>query len=245
MNHPEVDTLLELARGDVPRDDRWRQHVAGCDRCAGRVDRLRRLAVAGRHIGPADEATGLVSPPPAVWDRIRTELAPGAPVVLASSSRGAVRPRKTAMVVLAAAVAGVVLGGVGGYVVRGGDEDAPTAVPSPAVRATPVAAGTLEPLGEGSVSGRMAMNRLGASRSLTITFSGDVTGPGYIEAWLLDPLSGEMLGLGIVPVRGGTVTVPLDADLSRFTTVDVSREPFDGDPAHSAESLARGVLRGA
>ena len=146
---------------------------------------------------------------------------------------------------LAAAVLGVVLGGVGGYVVRGGDGGAPTAQPSPAARATPVAAGTLEPLGEGSVSGRMAMSRLGASRSLTISLSGDVTGPGYIEAWLLDPLTGEMLGLGIVPVRGGTVTVPLDADLSRFTTVDVSREPVDGDPAHSAASLARGVLRGA
>ena len=37
-----------------------------------------------------------------------------------------------------------------------------------------------------------------------------------------------------------TFTVPPSLNLARYSQVDVSREPFDGDPAHSSVSLARG-----
>ncbi|MET0819859.1 MAG: anti-sigma factor [Aeromicrobium sp.] len=245
MTHPEADELLVLARDGRASDDRVARHVVGCDRCTDQLRTYGRLVSAAEHVGAAG-GDGLTAPPSQVWARIQAEVAPVAPVALTPALPRRARSRRSAAVVLAAAVAGVVMGGIGGYVARGGGGGTPVAGPSPTdATSAPVAAGTLDPWDGGTVSGRMAMSRTSSSRSLTITFTSDASGPGYIEAWLLDPLSGEMLGLGIVPVRGGTVTVPLDADLSRFTTVDVSREPFDGDPGHSAESLARGLLRGA
>jgi hypothetical protein len=245
MTHPEADELLALARDGRASDDRVARHVVGCDRCADEVRTYGRLVSAAEHVGPAG-GDGLTAPPSQVWARIQAEVAPVtpvAPVVLKPAVALKARSRRSAAVVLAAAVAGVVMGGVGGYVARGGGSDAPVAGPSPtSATSVPVATGTLDPWDGGTVSGRMAMSRTSSSRSLTITFTSDVSGPGYLEAWLLDPLTNEMIGLGIVPRSGGTVTVPLEADLSRFTAVDVSREPFDGDPAHSAESLARGAL---
>ena len=54
-----------------------------------------------------------------------------------------------------------------------------------------------------------------------------------------------MYSLGVLPVSGeGTYPVPpqLSGDLSGFTIVDVSLEPYDGQVAHSANSLVRGSL---
>jgi hypothetical protein len=36
--------------------------------------------------------------------------------------------------------------------------------------------------------------------------------------------------------------VPADLDLSKYKIVDVSVEPYDGNPAHSTDSLVRGSL---
>jgi hypothetical protein len=239
MTHPEMDELLDLVRDGAAADDGVRQHVDDCAQCADGMQWAVRLDAAAARIGGD---TQLVSPPPAVWGRIEAELAPAGPSLVPRTSV-ARRSRRRSVLVAAAALTGVVLGGVGGYVLadRGGSSsDRPLASAG-----TPVAAGTLDPVGQDVGSGRLVMSRLDGARSLTITFARTVTGPGYVEAWLLDPLTDEMLALGIVGPGGGTVTVPPDADLSRFTTVDISREPFDGDPAHSAESLSRGVLRGA
>jgi hypothetical protein len=36
--------------------------------------------------------------------------------------------------------------------------------------------------------------------------------------------------------------IPDGLDLAEFPVVDVSREPLDGDPAHSSDSISRGTL---
>ena len=51
-----------------------------------------------------------------------------------------------------------------------------------------------------------------------------------------------MVALGVIDGAKGTFTVPQALNLSKFDQVDVSREPFDGDPAHSTVSLARGPV---
>lgn len=241
MNHPELDDLLGLVRSE-PVDGDARQHVDRCAQCTADMERAVRLDAAAERIRREAEPAELVAPPSAVWDRIQAELAPAEPVTTARPG-SARRPRRLPVVAAAAAVVGIVLGGIGGYTLgdrapSSRDQDRPTAEAR-----TPVASGTLKPVGADVVSGALALTRLDDSQSLTIRFSQAVAGPGYVEAWLLDPLTNEMLALGVVGTDGGTVTVPLDADLARFTTVDISREPFDGDPAHSAESIARGVLR--
>ena len=243
MNHPEVDELLDLVRGDSSDDD-VRRHVDGCDRCTAGMEGIGRLDRAAAAIGRESAPSGLVAPAGSVWERIQGELAPSDPApsdpVLQARPEAA-RPRRRLMVTAAAVVAGIALGGVGGYVLADSRDGSSSDRP-PVVTQAPLATGTLLPVGEHVETGEMTMSGVDGSLSLTITISQPVAGPGYVEAWLLDPVTNEMLGLGVLGPTGGTVTVPADADLERFTTVDISREPFDGDPAHSADSVARGLL---
>lgn len=232
MNHPELDELLGLVRDDDV-EEQVRHHLDECTECAADLRSVTRLDVAADLIGPERAPGGLVAPPSSVWDRVQADLA--AESVAVAEPAASRRPRRPVLVAAAAAVAGVVIGGLGGYLLA----DDGTSSPDRA----PIAAGTLEPVGQDAVSGDVAMSQGDSTRLLTITFAESVPGPGYLEAWLFDPLTDEMLGLGVLGAGGGTVSVPPDVDLSRFTAVDISREPFDGDPAHSAESIARGVLR--
>ena len=85
----------------------------------------------------------------------------------------------------------------------------------------------------------------GADRRLEVDVSGlSSTGAqGFYEVWLLGS-DGELVSLGSfeVPASGATkVTVPLPADPGRYGSIDVSREPADGDPAHSKDSVLRGT----
>lgn len=72
-------------------------------------------------------------------------------------------------------------------------------------------------------------------------------GEDFLEAWLIDPVTGAMVSLGPVPTRepGAAVvelSVPRGLDVAVFTLVDVSAEPLDGDPTHSGDSRWRGRL---
>jgi hypothetical protein len=62
------------------------------------------------------------------------------------------------------------------------------------------------------------------------------------EVWLLTEDAGALQSLGLTTGRDRFV-VPADVDLDRYSIVDVSREPLDGNAAHSGDSLARGPLR--
>jgi hypothetical protein len=72
--------------------------------------------------------------------------------------------------------------------------------------------------------------------------SGVPSDPGFVEVWLLDAKTGGMVALGVLDGDHGSFAVPPGLDLSAYDQVDVSKEPYDGDPAHSTESLARGRL---
>ena len=56
--------------------------------------------------------------------------------------------------------------------------------------------------------------------------------------------TGGLIALGTVPGGRSAVNLPIpaSANLSEFTKVDVSIEPLDGNPKHSAESVLRGDL---
>lgn len=239
MNHPELDELLAVVRDDAVAED-VRRHLDECEQCAADVASVVRLDAAAELIGTTRVPGGSVVPASSVWDRIQAELATEGPVAAAEPAEPR-RARRSVVVAVAAAVAGIVIGGLGGFLLT---DDGPVSPDRNGPGAgVPIAVGTLVPEGRSSVSGEAQMSQDDSSRSLTVTFSEIVPGPGYVEAWLLDPATNEMLALGVLDPEGGTVTIPPDADLSRFTTVDISREPYDGDPAHSAESLARGVLQ--
>ena len=66
----------------------------------------------------------------------------------------------------------------------------------------------------------------------------------YREVWLINT-DGQRMPLGVLP-DDGRATYPLPPELAGqlqgFTIVDVSIEPYDGNPAHSRESQVRGTL---
>lgn len=62
------------------------------------------------------------------------------------------------------------------------------------------------------------------------------------EVWLIDPETGELQTLGLTE-GSGQLVVPDGIDPARFSVVDVSREPVDGEPAHSGDSIVRGQLQ--
>ncbi len=67
---------------------------------------------------------------------------------------------------------------------------------------------------------------------------------GFYEVWLMDAATGGLIALGTVPGGRSVVNLPIpaNANLSEFSTVDVSIEPLDGNPKHSAQSVLRGDL---
>jgi anti-sigma-K factor RskA len=84
----------------------------------------------------------------------------------------------------------------------------------------------------------------GAGGSATVRLAGLAPSErdDFYELWLLGA-DGELVSLGSVrvpPSGRAELRVPLPVDPSRFTYLDVSREPADGDPGHSADSVLRG-----
>jgi len=68
---------------------------------------------------------------------------------------------------------------------------------------------------------------------------------GFYELWLMNSAD-DLVSLGSfrVPASGNAVvTVPLPADPAGFAALDISAEPADGNPAHSASSVLRAPLK--
>lgn len=66
----------------------------------------------------------------------------------------------------------------------------------------------------------------------------------FYELWLLDVEGGhvdDLVSLGTID-SGGTFHIADGIDLSKFSVVDISIEPDDGNPAHSGDSILRGQL---
>jgi anti-sigma-K factor RskA len=69
----------------------------------------------------------------------------------------------------------------------------------------------------------------------------------FYELWLLDIENGQLHDLVPLGAIGGNAEFRLTdkVDLAKYSVVDISREPDDGDPAHSGDSVLRGQLEGA
>ena len=81
-----------------------------------------------------------------------------------------------------------------------------------------------------------------AGPELVVDVSDLSTGDGFYEVWLIDPETFQMIGLGALTDSAGRFPIPEGLDLSRYTVVDISLEPLDGDPVHSTDSVVRGEL---
>ena len=212
------------------------QHLRTCAACRADLRQWASLVTTVRD-GDVVEPVPL---PPGTWEAVRREAGLAGPAVRPDLSVVApARPGRSGRLprwlpVAAALVVGAALGG--GVVGALRDRSAPSPVVAPSVASAQLA--PVASTGRGSATVR----DVDGHRELDVVVEG-VSAPasGVLEVWLLDA-DGGLLAVGTMAGDQLSVPLPADVDLSRFATVDVSREPLDGDPAHSSDSVLRGEL---
>lgn len=261
--NPEVLALLALGEDSATADER--AHVETCPICTREVAELAHLAGVGREV---EDATPLESPSPEVWRRIQAELGfsvtrsevirtrPPEPVPtpavgeipppdpepevtdpprrLSDAMPGRTRGRRVLALVLAAAL--VLIAGIGiGLGWNSLSRPTPTVVAE--AELTPAA-----PAWDGSAGQATLERNTSGQQLLVVRLDTPRPVPGARVVWLMDKTHTKMQPVGILTSTEGEWTVPIDVDLARFPVIDISDEPFDGNPAHSGNSIVRGTL---
>jgi anti-sigma-K factor RskA len=241
MSHPDGESLALVALGELADDTELQRHLERCELCRFELDSLRRTVKLCREVTAEDLPT---PPPDRVWQSIAAELAlsskPDVPDELAERrrTRAARRgwSRAPMLAVAAAAVLGVVAGGVLTSVVTTGGDDS--------VTVSVVANASLEPLPGKPYVGVAQLGESDTGRVLSISVDGPPPENGYYEVWLLTPTVTDMISVGALDrTNHGLFLLPDGVDLTEYSVVDISLEPFNGDPTHSSDSLVRGEIQ--
>lgn len=221
MAHCEPQTLSLIALGETPSPEDA-MHLVTCDSCRQDWESLRSTVEVARDLDD-DE---LLAPPDHVWAAIAEEISADSGTIVPMRSRRRVAP----WIALAAAV-GVVLGGVvGASLMRSAPPDV-------------VASVALEPLADYSTTGTATLEVVDGTEMLAVDVSGLPATDGYFEVWLLAPDASSMIALGTLGSGESTVLpLPAGVSLADYPVVDISAEPYDGNPAHSTDSVVRGTL---
>lgn len=246
---PEELSLAALGHHELSAADSG--HMASCPGCAAELRAEREvveLARRSRHVE-------LTPPPPQVWTVI--EEATHRPDLRAVSPAGGpphdsrsprAQRRRSWLPLAAAAMIGAVVGGAAMTAVVSGQSDPTTPLAQSGPTPSIVATADLGPLEEGGRAtggtGSVDVEQVGDSRLLGVSTAALEPTDGYYEVWLIDPDTMEMVSIGAVE-PGDQVTVlpiPRGVDLAKYSVVDISDEPLDGDPTHSQVSVLRGQL---
>jgi hypothetical protein len=229
--HCDDDELSLVALGEAPSPED-ETHLQQCPRCQSRLDQMTAVVSSARSITDADRP---VMPPVEVWESITNELglAPAENVtsITAAPSR---RPTRTWLLAGAAAVVGVLLGGI----VTAG-------LQSPAGSQELVASADLAPIDDSGFTGTAAIEQGPDGAVLTVSVPDLPAVPdGYYEVWMASADTATMVAIGTLnPGQEGTFALPAGMEVGSFPVVDVSVEHFDGDTGHSAVSVVRGQLQ--
>lgn len=243
MSHCDPELLALRSLGESVGTPEEQQHLATCQVCQAELSSLSTLVGTARSGGPIE----IQSPSPQVWTRIRAELdlpagspveAPQAPVVSLEQRRDrqARRTRPATWLLAAAGVGGIVVGGAVTAAVLGSD-------PQPEL--TVAATVPLAPLPSWDASGTAELAVDADGRQVLVVSldaAAAADADGFQEVWLIDENVEGMVSLGVLEGPSGQFVVPAGVDVGQFPIVDVSLEPFDGDPTHSGDSIARGQI---
>ncbi len=236
MTHVTDERIVDLALGE-PAEAPEDAHIGGCPACSASLQSLHETIALTR--GSGDVV--LVDPPPTVWQSIQAELhAASAPATVTSLDERRRRPRgglPTAWLLAAASVLGVVLG-VGGTTLasRIGAEPDPSE--------TTVASASLAPLDSAETQGVASLVDRDGGLRLDLPAMDLDPGEGYLEVWLINRDLTRMISVGVIPTDATEIVLPISQQLidEGYVIVDISREPFDDQPAHSGQTLVRGQL---
>ncbi|OLT46144.1 anti-sigma factor [Cellulosimicrobium sp. CUA-896] len=269
MQHIDDEDLALLALGEDVLDDAARAHLDSCPACSASV---RELAVVADVARSAERDRDLVAPAPRVWDAVRGELGLGlaAPAETDAESEAeadavapadagtaplpaereptpdlphtgasvvplASRRPRAWLPVAAAACLALFLGVAGGVWWERRETEPPE---------TTLATADLEALPAWTGASGQARVEEAPDGTRQVVVSVDAPAPEgtYREVWLLAEDVSGLVSLGVLEGSEGRFDVPDGLDLAAFPVVDVSEEHFDGDPAHSGDSVVRGPL---
>ena len=243
MRHVDPDTLALLALGESVESAEESAHLAACPECALELASFTLAARVGRESLTSEP---LDVPHDRVWERISGELQIAQPqpqpqplpqpqLTPRPTPIAAARPRRRLVVAVAAAAAVVALVAAGGAVWVALTPSAPTVLATAQLDALPQWP---------TASGSARLERLAdGSRVVRVTLDAPVDDSGFREAWLITSDASALVSLGVMRDGSATFAVPDGIDTSSYDLVDVSEEAFDGDPAHSGDSIVRGALR--
>ncbi len=268
--HLDDENLTMVALGERDLDGEERDHLSQCRRCSGELDAIRRLVTVGRAatdvelVAPAagvwqaihtelalsdvvveDPLSGpeqLYSDPsvsdiPAIPSILPSETeaeaeaddsaGESAPVTPIHRGRGGSGFGRWWPMAAAALFVGIVTGVVGTQL-------------WPTATETVLAQAALEPFPNWQASGSAQLAEVDGVRELVVEL--DAPTGGLREVWLIDPETSGLLSLGLMDGTTGQFKIPTEVDVSRYSVVDVSQEPDDGNPGHSGDSIVRGEL---
>jgi hypothetical protein len=246
MPHLDDDALALLALQAQAPESETAAHLDSCERCRGELDELRRVVTAGRtNVDAAHH--GLTAPAAHVWDGIAAGVGLHAgqstqQTMVEPRTQGAVtrlRPRtqRRSVPTWLAVAAGVVAGVSGAVAFQALETGSST--PEDSV----IADAELSEFGATGTSGTAEIRDTDAARVVHISLDEPAEGSGFREVWLLNAQTGDLISLGVLNGTESTLALPDGLDLRDYPVVDISREPLDGDPAHSSDSIARGELQ--
>ena len=260
--HLDNETVDMVALGERQLTAPESEHIAACPDCAAELGSLRNVVATARD----SVAEELVPPSAGVWQSIHSQLnltqavaadplvaspethrgahravevtpvvaeppvAPAGRVTPIGQARGASGLRRWLPVAAAAMVIGIVAGVVGAQL-------------WPTATEQVLASATLEPFPSWNASGSAQLAEVDGVRELLVDL--DARSGGLREVWLIDPETSGLLSLGLLDGATGQFKIPASVDLSRYSVVDISEEPNDGNPGHSGDSIVRGELRKA
>jgi hypothetical protein len=219
------------------------------DRIAAEVGLDEAARQAGQPLGATDDAPAGIAPvtdfprPAPHVDDAPSVVAPPSPGDELASRRRQRSGRRWLLPAAVAAAVGIVVG-AGVATVIGRDPAPQQVIAQPG--ATVLGRASLVALPGHAGRGEAIMEQVGGQRRLVVDVDGLRQQGGYLEVWLMDPGNGGLVSLGVLAGGGaslhGDYPVPATLDLAAYPAVDVSAEPFDGNPAHSADSVVRGTM---
>lgn len=241
MPHVDPDGLALLALGERVEEIED-QHLAACAQCQSELDQLRAAVTTARSVGPEDSP---VTPPAAVWDRVSAELGlTASPADVVPIRRAA--PRSPVPFAVAAGFVGLLVGAGATALLTG----ALSADPDKGSEGSVLARTGLTRLADETAAGDAEILRSDDGRRLELDVpslrTASAGGRAYYEVWLLRRDGTGLVSLGLLDPGNSTrgrFLLPPGLDVTDFAVVDVSREPADGDPSHSGDSILRGTLR--
>jgi anti-sigma-K factor RskA len=253
MVHLNSEVLAGQALGqDDALDAAQRDHLASCAQCRAELDEYLRVITLSQQ---PETSSAPVPAMERMWGAIQSEVAtvaaaerePPAQTLSADAVTLSVvsadrpgteekpvagRSRKGWAVVAAAAALGLIVGAGATVIINRNRVEVGASVPLTALPGQ-TGHGTAELLGSRD------------DPELRVSVEAPLPPDRYREVWLINSDGKRMYSLGVLPT-GGSGNYPLPAllgdGLQGFTIVDVSIEPYDGNPEHSRDSQVRGSL---